>query len=137
MITILRPDHFTILTDDLSGTENFYKNFLGFTRGPRPDFTFPGLWLYVNEDAVLHVKEVEDMPTPRRGVLDHMAFRGQGLNALLQKLTSAGLKYRIVRTPDPWEQWQVFFEDPNGVDVEVDFDGAEILDPEYGLDKPG
>ena len=64
-----------------------------------------------------------------------MAFRGEGLNALLQKLKSAKLDYRILRTPDPWEQWQVFFKDPNGVDVEVDFDGKETLAPEHHTDQ--
>ena len=136
MTTILRPDHFTIVTDNLSLTEDFYAELLGFSRGPRPDFKFPGVWLYANDVAMLHVMEVEQMPNPRRGVLDHMAFRGKGVNALLEKLKSAGLAYRIVRTPDPWEQWQVFFCDPNGVDVEVDFDGTEILNPENNTEQP-
>lgn len=131
MTTILRPDHFTILTDDLSVTEAFYSKFLGLTAGPRPDFKFPGLWLYAKDAAILHVMQVEQMPNPRKGVLDHMAFRGQGVNALLEKLKAAGLNFRVKRTPDPWDQWQVFFEDPNGAVVEVDFDGQEILEPEH------
>ena len=131
MTTILRPDHFTIVTDDLDVTEAFYTELLGFTVGPRPEFKFPGLWFYANEAAILHVVKVEDMPTSRKGVLDHMAFRGEDINALLGKLTRAGLQYRLLRTPDPWVQWQVFFEDPNGAKVEVDFDGNEVLKPEY------
>lgn len=131
MTTILRPDHFTIVTDDLDVTEAFYTELLGFTVGPRPDFKFPGLWLYANDAAILHVINVADMPNPRKGVLDHMAFRGENINALLDKLKQADLKYRLTRTPDPWVQWQVFFEDPNGAKVEVDFDGNEILKPEY------
>ena len=131
MTTILRPDHFTIVTDDLDVTEAFYTELLGFTVGPRPEFKFPGLWFYANEAAILHVVKVEDMPTSRKGVLDHMAFRGEDINALLGKLTQAGLQYRLSRTPDPWVQWQVFFEDPNGAKVEVCFDGNEVLKPEY------
>jgi len=88
---------------------------------------------------MLHVKAVEHMPIQRKGVLGHMAFRGKNVNALLQKLKSAGLNYRIVRTPDPWVQWQVFFQDPNGVDIEVDievdYDGTEVLDPEQNPDQ--
>lgn len=131
MTAILRPDHFTIVTDDLHKTEEFYTEMLGLSRGPRPDFKFPGLWLYANEAAVLHVVQVQEMPDPRKGVLDHMAFRGEGINALLDKLKSAGLQYRIVRTPEPRIQWQVFFKDPNGADVEVDFDGHEPLSAEH------
>ena len=131
MTTILSPDHFTVLTDDLLVTEDFYTNLLGFTVGPRPEFKFSGLWLYANNAPILHVMQVEKMPNPRKGVLDHMAFRGKGVNALLAKLKTAGLNYRITRTPEPWNQWQVFFADPNGAVVEVDFDGQEILEPEH------
>ena len=86
MTTILRPDHFTILTDDLSVTEDFYTKLLGFTVGPRPDFKFPGLWLYANDAAILHVMQVDQLPNPRKGVLDHMAFRGKDVNTLLDRL---------------------------------------------------
>lgn len=128
---ILRPDHFTIVTDDLSATEAFYTGLLGFTVGARPDFKFPGLWLYANGAAILHVMYAEEMPNPRKGVLDHMAFRGEDVNALLGRLKAAGIPYRLKPTPAPWVQWQVFFEDPNGAVVEVDFDGQEALAPEY------
>lgn len=131
MTKILRPDHFTIVTDDLSVTEGFYLKFLGLTRGPRPEFRFPGLWLYAGDAAVLHIMQVEQMPNPRKGVLDHMAFRGEGINTLLGDLKAAGLTYRLSRTQSPWVQWQVFFKDPNGVDVEVDFDGNENVDAIY------
>ena len=129
--TILRPDHFTIVTDNLGVTEAFYTNILRFSVGPRPDFKFPGLWLYANDKSILHVMQVDNMTSPRRGVLDHMAFRGENINALLRKLTLAGLAYRLKPTPAPWVQWQVFFEDPNGAVVELDFDGKETLDPEF------
>ncbi|NNE58211.1 MAG: dioxygenase [Hellea sp.] len=135
MTTILRPDHFTIVTDDLAVTKEFYENMLGFTSGLRPEFKFPGLWLYANEKAILHVIKVDKMPNPRKGALDHMAFRGEDINALLRQLKSAGLEYRLKRTPHPWEQWQVFFKDPNGVDVEIDFDGQEVLDSEHSEDN--
>lgn len=131
MTIISRPDHFTVLTDNLLVTEDFYTKLLGFTVGPRPDFKFPGLWLYINDAAILHIMQVDQLPSSRKGVLDHMAFRGKDVNALLQKLKTAGLTYRITRTPAPWDQWQVFFEDPNGAVVEVDFDGQEILEPEH------
>lgn len=131
MTTILRPDHFTVLTDDLAATEEFYTQILGFTVGPRPDFKFDGIWFYANDAAILHVMQRPVLPVPRNGVLDHMAFRGQDINALLQNLVTAGVSYEVKRTPAPWVQWQVFFEDPNGAVVEVDYDGREALDPEF------
>ena len=124
---ILRPDHFTVLTDDLSATEQFYTELLGFTVGSRPNFKFPGIWFYTNGKAILHVVQTKDMPEPRAGVLDHMAFRGEGLNALLGKLKTADVDYRVKRLPEPFHDWQVFFHDPNGAKVEVDFEGSEEL----------
>jgi hypothetical protein len=31
------------------------------------------------------------------------------------------------RAPDPFLTWQLFFPDPNGVEVEIDFDPAESV----------
>lgn len=130
-MTILRPDHFTVLTDDLVATEKFYTELLGFTVGPRPDFSFPGIWLYSGRKAILHVVQRDKMPEPRAGVLDHMAFRGEGMNGLLSKLKAAGVDYRVKRLPGPFNDWQVFFHDLNGAKVEVDFDGVEELALEF------
>ena len=60
-----------------------------------------------------------------------MAFRGQDINALLAKLKDNDVPYRIIRTPDPFNQWQVFFHDPNEAKVEVDFDGDEVIDAAF------
>ncbi len=128
MTKILRPDHFTILTDRLEETQAFYAKTLGLAPGPRPDFRFPGLWLYAGGAPVLHVVGVDALPDPAKGVLDHMAFRGEGMMALLKTLRAMDVPYRVSRTPAPWVQWQVFFKDPNGADVEVDYDGTEPLE---------
>lgn len=118
----LRPDHFTILTDDLAKTEAFYVDLLEFTPGPRPEMSSPGVWLYSGDKPILHVVGVGTLPQERRGVLDHMAFRGDGMEAFLDKLKARDIPYHRIRTAEPWKQWQVFFEGPNGEKVEVDFD---------------
>ena len=38
-------NHFTILTDDVPGTVEFYGRLLGLRDGPRPDLGFPGAWM--------------------------------------------------------------------------------------------
>jgi catechol 2,3-dioxygenase-like lactoylglutathione lyase family enzyme len=117
-------DHFTIVTDRLDETCAFYSS-LGLHDGPRPDFGIGGAWLYVGDHPVLHVLEVKQMPEPRRGVLDHMAFSGEGLLPIAERLKTAGISYKIIRTPKPFTRWQMFFYDPNGVEVEIDFDYSE------------
>jgi catechol 2,3-dioxygenase-like lactoylglutathione lyase family enzyme len=121
-------DHFTVLAEDLEQTLDFYVNLLGLRPGPRPGFAFPGAWLYVGERAVLHVIAGRDMPEPRRGVLDHMAFFATDLTATLKKLEARGVEYELRRLPAGGPgagTWQLFFDDPNGGKVELDFAPAE------------
>jgi len=118
-------DHFTIVTDQLEATRQFYVDLLGFEVGPRPPFPVDGLWLYADSYPMLHVISVEQMPEPRRGVLDHMAFFSSGLGSMLDKLDGHNVRYRIIRAPGENRTWQVFFKDPNGVEVELGFDAEE------------
>ena len=48
-------NHFTVLSDNLEETRKFYCDLLGFEEGPRPNFRFPGYWLYVGNQPILHV----------------------------------------------------------------------------------
>lgn len=123
-MTIHAMDHFTIVTDRLVETLSFYA-MLGLEEGSRPDFGFGGAWLYAGGRAVLHIVEVDRMPEIRRGVLDHMAFASSDLLETATRLKIQGIAYRIIRTPRPFSRWQMFIEDPNGVEVEMDFDTAE------------
>ena len=89
---IVRMDHFTILTADTEKTVAFYRELLGFTKGPRPASSFPGAWLRNGEKAVLHVIERSAIPDGG-GVLDHIAFWGEDLPSYLTKLKANGLTY--------------------------------------------
>jgi catechol 2,3-dioxygenase-like lactoylglutathione lyase family enzyme len=117
---ISKMDHFTIVTDRLAETLDFYT-LLGLEKGPRPDFSVPGAWLYAAGRPVLHVLQVERMPEPRRGALDHMAYFATDFAVAAERLKAHGLAYRIIRAPRPFSTWQMFLEDPNGVEVELDF----------------
>ncbi len=122
---IKRPDHFTIVTDQLEATRAFYVDVLGMREGPRPPFPVPGFWFYVGDQAVLHIIGVTQMPHPRRGALDHMAYRAEGLTETITRLREHGLTLRLIRAPGETRTWQLFFEDPNGVEVELDFNETE------------
>ena len=125
MSIVHRMDHFTIVTDKPEETKSFYAE-LGLTPGARPNFAVNGFWLYAAEGKpILHVIEVKTMPTPRRGALDHMAFRGEDMASTVDWLKGRNIQYRLTRAPDPFLTWQLFFPDPNGVEVEIDFDPSE------------
>ena len=117
-------NHFTILTDDVAATVEFYRDLLGLVDGPRPPFTFPGAWLYAGDTPILHV--VGDRPAAelRRGVIDHMAFSATGLADTLERLAARGIAHDCRRLPGG-EMWQLFFHDRNGARVELDFPGDE------------
>ena len=58
------------------------------------------------------------------GVIDHVAFSGRGLAAAVAKLKGKGIAYELRRLP-AYGTWQLFFHDPNGAKVEIDFDAVE------------
>ena len=46
-------DHYNVSTRKLKETVQFYENVLGFVNRARPQFSFPGAWLYSAGHAVL------------------------------------------------------------------------------------
>jgi len=117
-------NHFTILTDDVDGTIRFYNEFLGLHAGPRPDFDFPGAWLYSGNTPILHVVGGRPKAELRAGVIDHMAFTGRDLSATLKALEERGIEHTC-RRQVTYGTGQVFFHDLNGAKVELDFDPSE------------
>src|SRR6185436_4912593 len=118
-------NHFTILTDDVPRTVDFYARFLGLASGPRPDLGFPGAWLYAGDAAVLHVVGGRSRDQLRSGVIDHMAFTAKGLADTLATLVAHNVDHTC-RQQVGSGVWQIFFLDPNGARVELDFAAAEI-----------
>ncbi len=117
-------NHFTVLTDDLDGSIDFYVNLLGLAPGPRPDLGFPGAWLYSNGQPVLHIIAGRALPAQRAGVIDHMAFTARGLKAVSERLDARGVDYELRRQRGS-NTWQLFCHDPNGAKVELDFAPTE------------
>lgn len=117
-------NHFTVLTADLAATRDFYIGVLGLKEGPRPDLGFPGTWLYVGDEAVLHVIAGRALPPDPRGVLDHMAFTAADLPGMTARLQARGIKYDLRRQNESGT-WQLFCFDPSGARVELDFPASE------------
>jgi catechol 2,3-dioxygenase-like lactoylglutathione lyase family enzyme len=126
-------DHFTILTSPakLPAIEAFYDSVLGLKAGPRPDFPFPGRWLYHGEKAVLHL--VATLPEAAaappgtahaaRECIEHVAFKAQGAAAFRERL--AALQIPFAEAKRAMAGYQIFLRDPAGVRVEFNFDIGE------------
>ena len=121
-MSVTAMNHFTVLSDDLETTREFYVDFLGGLKvGWRPPFQFPGWWLYAGDTPILHVIHRDHLPEgDRAGVLDHMAFSAQDLPGTVKKLKSRGIDYDLRRLAGGGI-WQLFFLDPCGAKVEFDF----------------
>lgn len=123
-MTILGMNHFTVLASDLDATLRFYCDLLGLRSGARPDFDFPGAWLYSGDTAVLHVVSGRPVPQPPAGVIDHMAFSAQGLAGTVEVLREHRIRFDLRRLPGEGV-WQLFLHDPDGARVELDFQASE------------
>lgn len=117
-------NHFTVLASDLDATLGFYCGLLGLREGPRPAFNFPGAWLYCGSTAVLHVVAGRPLPQPPAGVIDHMAFSANGLAEAVATLVRHQVRHELRRLPGDGS-WQLFFHDPDGARIELDFDAGE------------
>jgi catechol 2,3-dioxygenase-like lactoylglutathione lyase family enzyme len=126
-MTVKAMDHFTVLAADLDATREFYRSILGLEEGYRPPFGFPGAWLYAGGRPILHVIAGQALPKDPAGVLDHMAFSAAGLKETIERLNERAMEYDLRRQAES-NTWQLFFFDPSGAKVELDF-SAEEPDP--------
>ena len=81
---------------------------------------------------MLHVVEKSVIPEGG-GVLDHIAFWGTDIPAYLAKLKERGIKHDLRRLPQSGHAagvWQLFFFDPSGARVEIDFAATESAEPQ-------
>jgi catechol 2,3-dioxygenase-like lactoylglutathione lyase family enzyme len=124
MMPATSMNHFTVLTDNVERTVAFYEELLALRAGARPPFNFPGAWLYAGDNPILHVIGGRPKSELRAGVIDHMAFTGRDLPATLAALKRRGID-NTCRRQTGSGTWQVFFDDPNGARVEMDFDPGE------------
>lgn len=114
----LRADH--ALTEALC---RFYVDVIGMRIGARPAFNFPGYWLYLGAQPVLHLVEVPDTEirsAPVRGTFDHVAFSCEDRAAFEAHLTTHGVPYRRSFIPGT-AVCQLFLTDPAGNGVELNF----------------
>lgn len=121
MTTLTRLDHVNIWTADIKRLIGFYRDVLGLEPGPRPDFSFGGAWLYLGDQAVVHLVEVERALKPEQVQLSHFAFRsGDRLEDFLDRMKRHGIETELGRPPRSGLV-QVNFHDPDGNHIHVDF----------------
>ena len=120
-------DHFNIRTRNLADTVRFYEDVLGLEKGARPNFAFPGAWMYSEGKAVVHLVDIsktEEPQKPDSGVVHHVAFASYGFDGMKRRLEQKGMAYDSRQVPGG-DLWQIFVNDPNGVMIELNYEAAK------------
>jgi len=129
--------HISLKTADVPATVEFYRDVLGMTEVDRPAFDFPGAWLATPPPAggiLIHLYGGESalndncVVTTGGRAIDHVAIGGAGFQEMRQKLMAAGKPWRQ-NIPPGTQLWQLFVRDPNGVLIELTYDGSNEAGP--------
>lgn len=120
-------DHYNLRTRKFDETLRFYVDILGLENGPRPNFSFPGAWLYSEGRAVVHLVDLSPSSEPQKpdsGVVHHVAFISRGFTAMKERLRGKGVTFDSREVPGG-DVWQIFIRDPNGVMIELNYETAK------------
>jgi catechol 2,3-dioxygenase-like lactoylglutathione lyase family enzyme len=139
-------EHFLVAADDIDATRDWYARILGMTSGEHPDFGFPVHWMYLGDVDVVHIGpsaraagEIQKKYLGRTsqdagagtGAIDHIAFRATGLRSMLEHLRAERVPFSQ-RRANGQALFQLFFHDPNGIKIELNYAAAEAegIEPE-------
>lgn len=109
-------DHINIRAADQEGMRDFLIAVLGLKDGFRPDFGFPGYWLYLGDKAIIHLMEA-----PQSGAtswVDHIAFGPFDFDEQCARLDKTGLQYGTGSIPGTGLR-QIFVAGPEGAKIEL------------------
>lgn len=110
----------------IDALRDFYCEVVGLRVGPRPLPSY-GYWLYAGERDVLHLSESRPGESRVQGVrttFDHVAFRCTDHAAAERVLVERGVAYRCAVVAHTGQR-QLFFTDPAGNGVELNFDPTD------------
>jgi catechol 2,3-dioxygenase-like lactoylglutathione lyase family enzyme len=107
--------------------------------GPHPDFGFPVHWMYIGDVDVVHIGPSAKMAGDIQrkylgrtaqgggegtGAIDHIAFRATGLRTMLEHLQREKIDF-TQRRANGQALFQLFFHDPNGIKIELNYAAQE------------
>ncbi|MGI9525323.1 MAG: VOC family protein [Hyphomicrobiaceae bacterium] len=121
-------DHVNVRTNKLDAMVSWYTNILGMRSGDRPNFPFPGAWMYTGDHPAVHlVGTSEDAGAGSEGnlKLEHFAFAATGLKEFEQRLVEAGEHYKVRQVPGI-DVTQINLWDPDGNHIHIDFRSSEV-----------
>ena len=120
----LRINHVSIAAADLEKSTRFYEDLFSMERIPSPTFATPVQWLRVG-DMQLHLFQ-DDGPAPARHHLGITIDDFDEAYEAVKALTSDTWGWQLVELPS--RQVQLYFRDPSGNLIELNWPDADTLD---------
>jgi lactoylglutathione lyase len=117
-------NHVSIAARDLEASTRFYEEVFGMERIPSPTFPDPVQWLRVG-DLQLHLFLDQETPSARH----HIGITIDDFDAAYQAVkerASGQFGWRLVELPS--RQVQLYFRDPSGNLIELNWPDADLLD---------
>lgn len=125
-MNISRLDHVNLRTDKLEEMITWYEEILGFEKGPRPNFAFPGAWMYRCGSPLVHLVEVAGpLPSHDNLALEHAAFTSSGLAKFVEHLSEKSIYFEKAVIED-FGIIQINVWDPQGNHLHIDFSMDEV-----------
>lgn len=132
--------HITITSNDLEVTDKFYTEVMGFVKIDRPKFNFGGSWYIIDAENLSWAKGTSLIPVmihdrqqlhviEDKGYIpdiediypvDHVSFEAEGYGEMINHLRDCNVEFRFEEI-DKHKQMQVFFYDPSGVLIELNY----------------
>lgn len=118
-LPIKSVNHLARTTRRLDESRSFYRDVLGFRELRRPNFSFPGAWLY-NYGLQIHLIVDDQAPDPNGEIsttADHLALHVDNVDEAKRLLEEHRVSYRENVSAAGIKQ--LFFRDPDGHHVEI------------------
>ena len=125
ILTILGFNHYNLRASRaiMEQLKVFYRDVVGLQIGERPQLTSFGYWLYAGSKDVLHLSEAKPEEKRKENIattFDHVAFTATDYDATIVRLEKLGIQFKTREISDAGQK-QIFFSDPAGNGIELNF----------------
>lgn len=124
---MMKLNHLSLRTLTPEVFKDFFGKLLGLTEGFRPNFDFPGYWLYGSDpnQAIVHlIGQKKNQPkldiADNTGAFDHMAFQSDDYDLLISRIKENDFEYQERGLPGGLAR-QVFVKGPHNILIEIVF----------------
>lgn len=117
-----------VTAEQLPKVKAFYETILGLKSGFRSKSKRDGAWLYAEDQPVVHLSVTEDLMNESDKIhFNHVAFACSGVGQFKRDLDLSNIQYSLEqRSLADKEMTQIFFYDPVGIKIELNFAGETL-----------